>query len=357
VKQRLEELLRSIDPIDYSQEHKIQSHLDNLTKPKDSLGRLEELAKKYILIHGNLRPPLPKKTVLVFAGDHGVTEEGVSAFPKNVTFQMVHNFLSGGAGINVLARHVGAEVMVVDIGVDCDFPELAGLIRCKVAHGTRNMVREPALTREEAISAILKGAELAEKAISEGTTILATGEMGIGNTTPASALTAVFCDKAVRDVTGRGTGISNEALLHKTGIIEKALERHRPDHQDPIGTLAAVGGLEIAAICGVILGGASKKTPVVTDGFISTAGALVAHGLQPLVRDYLFASHQSVECGHRVQLEHLGLKPVLDLDLRLGEGTGAALAMGLIEAGLKIYLEMATFEGAHVSSGQAISNL
>ena len=353
MKQRLEELLRSIDPIDYSHEHEIQSYLDNLTKPKDSLGRLEELAKKYILIHGNLRPPLPQKTVLVFAGDHGVTEEGVSAFPKDVTYQMVYNILSGGAGINVLARHVGAGVMVADIGVDYDFPELAGLIRCKVARGTRNMIRGPALTRDEALSAILKGAELAKDAISNGTTLLSAGEMGIGNTTPASALTAVFCDKAARDVTGRGTGISNEALSHKTEIIEKALERHRPGPHDPIGTLAAVGGLEIAGICGVILGAASRKTPVVTDGFISTAGALVAHALQPLVRDYLFASHQSVECGHSVQMEHLGLKPVLDLDLRLGEGTGAALAMGLIEAGLKIYLEMSTFQGAKVSSGNA----
>jgi len=352
VKQRLEELLQSIDPIDYGQEHRIQSHLDNLTKPKDSLGRLEELAKKYILIHGDLRPPLPQKTILVFAGDHGVTEEGISAFPKEVTYQMVYNFLSGGAGINVLARHVGAEVMVVDIGVDYDFPELTGLIRRKVAHGTRNMIRGPALTREEAVSAILIGAELAEEAISNGATLLAAGEMGIGNTTPASALTAVFCDKAAHDVTGRGTGISSEALSHKTEIVEKAIERHRPDpHHHPIGTLAAVGGLEIAAICGVIIGAASRKTPIVTDGFISTAGALAAYALQPLIRDYLFASHQSVECGHRVQLEYLGLKPVLDLDLRLGEGTGAALAMGIIEAGLKIYLEMATFQGAQVSSG------
>ncbi|MDA8163115.1 MAG: nicotinate-nucleotide--dimethylbenzimidazole phosphoribosyltransferase [Desulfobacteraceae bacterium] len=351
---RLKKIIDSIRPVDLGLEPEIQAHLDDLTKPKGSLGRLEEIAKTYCLIRHDVKPALPKKAVLVFAADHGVTEEGVSAFPKEVTFQMVYNFLSGGAGINVLARHAGADVRVVDIGVDYDFPELEGLIRRKVMHGSRNMAKTTAMDRDKAVEAIMAGAELAKEAVSQGSTLLATGEMGIGNTTPASAITAVFCKMRPEDVTGRGTGINQDALGHKTAVIEQAIRLNSPDPSDPIGVLSKVGGLEIAGICGLVLGAASLGTPVVVDGFISTAGALVAHALQPIVRDYLFASHQSVEKGHRAQLSHMGLRPVLDLDLRLGEGTGAALAMGLIDAGLKIYLEMATFSGAKVSTGSEI---
>ncbi len=347
----MNDLIGSIRPVERDILPEIQAHLDNLTKPKGSLGRLEELASRYALIHHDLSPPEPRKLVLVFASDHGVTEEGVSAFPKEVTHQMVRNFLAGGAGINVLARHVGADVQVVDIGVDADLSGLSGLVSRKVARGTRNMARGPAMTRKEAEDAILAGAGVALEAISRGYNMLATGEMGIGNTTPASALTAVLCQKAPEEVTGRGTGIGGDAYRHKIRVIERAIEVNLPEPDDPVGVLSRVGGLEIAGICGMVLACASRGMPVVTDGFISTAGALVACALQPHAKDYLFASHCSVEQGHKVQLAHMGLKPVLDLDLRLGEGTGAALAMGLIEAGVKIFKEMATFEGAAVSGG------
>ncbi len=350
----LDELIGSIRPIDHSIEDDIQSHLDDLTKPKGSLGRLEELAKRYILITQDLSPKIPKKAVFVFAGDHGVTEEGISAFPKEVTYQMVFNFLRGGAGINVLARHAGADVFVVDAGVDYEFQETDGLIVKKVARGTRNMTKGPAMTREEAIEGILNGAELAQDAVRRGYGILATGEMGIGNTTPASAITAVITGESPEVVTGRGTGIDDAALKRKIDVIKRAIETNRPDPMDALDCLSKVGGHEIAAICGLILGCAASGIPVVVDGFISTAGALIAKGLAPLSVDYMFASHMSVEQGHRIQMEALGLRPVLDLDLRLGEGTGAALAMTIIDAGLKIYLEMATFSGANVAVGSEV---
>ncbi len=354
---RLKKLVDKIIPVDSGLAPEIQAHLDNLTKPKGSLGRLEELAMRYALIHQDLSPPEPRKIVLVFAADHGVTEEGISAFPKEVTAQMVKNFLAGGAGINVLARHVGAEVQVIDIGVEADLSGLDGLINAKVAPGTANMARGPAMSRAQALEAILKGAELAESAAGQGYNLLATGEMGIGNTTPASALTAVICGKDPEDVTGRGTGIGDETYTHKIAVIKKAIETNRPDAADPLGALAAVGGLEIAGICGMVLGAASMGIPVVVDGFISTAGALVAHAFQPAASDYVFASHCSVEQGHAAQLRHMGLNPVLDLNLRLGEGTGAALAMNIIEAGVKIYHEMATFQDASVSEGSEAERL
>lgn len=344
-------LVHSIKPVETIMHDEIQAHLDNLTKPRGSLGRLEEFAARYCMITGRTRPDIPAKAVLVFAGDHGVTEEGISAFPKEVTFQMVHNFLQGGAGINVLARHVGARVKVVDIGVDHEFEPVEGLIDRKVARGTRNFTREPAMSRAQAAEAILAGAQEAEKAMNEGAGILATGEMGIGNTTPASALTAVFCNMSPEEVTGRGTGIDDDALKTKINVIQKGLSLHNPDASDPLGALAAVGGYEIAGICGLVLSCAVRRRPVVVDGFISTAGAMVAAALAPAVRDYIFAAHQSVEQGHRAQLRFLEQRPVFDLDMRLGEGTGAVLAMNLIEAGLRIYLEMATFDGAQVTPG------
>ncbi len=349
--QEIEKLLKSIEPPESGDLHLIQAHLDNLTKPRGSLGRLEEFAARYCCITGKLRPGLPRKAVLVFAGDHGITQEGVSAFPKDVTYQMVKNFLEGGAGINVLARHVGAEVRVIDIGVDHDFGKMPGLIHMKVARGTKNMLHGPAMARKEAETAILHGAKAAGDAIEQGTGLLATGEMGIGNTTPASALTAVICRKDPADVTGRGTGIDQGAYQKKITLIQEAIEKNRPDAGDPLDCLSKVGGLEIAGITGMILKASQRKVPVVVDGFISGAGAMVAAAMCPVVKDYLFAGHQSVEQGHRVQMEYLGLRPILDLDMRLGEGTGAVLAMNLIEAGLKVYLEMATFDGAQVSPG------
>ncbi len=347
----LKELINSIEPVGNSLERTVQERLDNLTKPKGSLGRLEEFALRYCLITNQSFPPDLQKAVLVFAGDHGITQEGVSAFPKDVTYQMVKNFLQGGAGINVLARHVGADVQVVDIGVDHDLNDVEGLIHKKVGYGTNNMAKGPAMSHDQAQKAILAGAEVAEQIINDGKNILATGEMGIGNTTPASALTAVICGKDPAQVTGRGTGIDTSAYRRKVELIERAISVNRPSPHDGIDALAKVGGFEIAGICGMILKAAQMKVPVVVDGFISGAGAIVAKSLCPQVSDYLFCGHCSVEQGHKVQMDYLGLKPILNLDMRLGEGTGAVLAMGLIEAGLKIYKEMATFDQAAVSPG------
>jgi nicotinate-nucleotide--dimethylbenzimidazole phosphoribosyltransferase len=300
----------------------------------------------------NLRPPIKKKIIFTFAADHGVAEEGVSAFPKEVTRQMVLNFLRGGAGINVLARHAGAEVAVVDIGVDCDFDEAEGLIRKKVVRGTGNIRKGPAMTRGEALQCVETGIALAEKYVGKyggDGLIFGTGEMGIANTTPSSAVVAAFTGTPVVEITGRGTGIDDKAFGHKIAVIQDALEINKPNPKDPLDVLAKVGGAEIGGIAGLILGAASLRVPVVIDGFISTAGALIAYELNPAVADYMFASHNSVEQGHRIMLDRIGLKPFVDLNLRLGEGTGSAIGISLIEAGVKIYNEMATFGEAGVS--------
>ncbi len=349
--QRLKQLIESIDQVNSDIANTVIDRLNGLTKPKGSLGKLEEFALRYCLITNKTSPPSLNKAVLVFAGDHGIAEEGVSAFPKDVTFQMVKNFLKGGAGINVLARHVGADVKVIDIGVDHDLHDIPGLVHRKIAYGTQNMLKGPAMTRQEAEQAILAGADVAEDVIKQGKNILATGEMGIGNTTPSSALTAAICQKMPREVTGRGTGIDKASYEYKIRLIEKALAINQPDPTDPIDCLSKVGGFEIAGITGMILKACQMKIPVVVDGFISGAGAIVAKALCPLVPDYLFCGHCSVEKGHKIQMEYLGLQPILNLDMRLGEGTGAVLALGLIEAGLKIYKEMATFDQAEVSPG------
>lgn len=348
----LQETLSKIQPVDADLLAKAQARLDNKTKPLGSLGRLEEFARRVAAITGSLAPEMGKKVVFTFAGDHGVVEEGVSAFPKEVTPQMVLNFLRGGAGVNVLARHVGAEVRVVDVGVDYDFAPAPGLIIRKVARGTRNFAKGPAMTVEETLAAIGVGIELAAQAKAEGVTLVGTGEMGIGNTTPSSAIIAAISGKSVREVTHRGTGINDTALVNKVRVIEEGLAVNRPDAHDPLDVLTKVGGLEIAGIAGLIVGCAALRLPVVVDGFISTAGALIATELHPHAKDYLFAAHQSVEIGHRFMLEHMGFEPILDLKLRLGEGTGAALAMGLIEAGVKILNEMATFAEAGVAEGE-----
>jgi nicotinate-nucleotide--dimethylbenzimidazole phosphoribosyltransferase len=324
--------------------------LDSLTKPQGSLGRLEEFAQKLVLQTGCVMPsPITKKAIFTFAGDHGVVDEGVSLFPKEVTIQMVYNFLKGGAAINVLARHAGADEVVVDIGVDCDFGEEKNLLSKKVVKGTKNMRKGPAMTREEAQKCIDAGIEIALEYAKKGYSMFGTGEMGIGNTTPSSAIAAVLTGANVREVTGKGTGITDEKLEHKIKVIEDSIALNKPDQSDPIDVLAKVGGAEIGGIAGLILGAASKRIPVVIDGFISTAGALIAYCIEPAVKDYMFAAHNSVEKGHAIMLEKMGLKPILDLSLRLGEGTGAAIGMFIIEAGLKIYREMATFDEAGVS--------
>jgi len=346
----LDATLAKIQPVDEGLLAKAQALLDNKTKPLGALGRLEEMARRFAAITGDFAPDTDKKVIFTFAGDHGIVEEGVSLFPKEVTSQMVLNFLRGGAGVNVLARHVGAEVRVVDVGVDHDFEPAPGLIIRKVARGTKNFAKGPAMTREETVAAMAVGIALAEQAKAEGVAMVGTGEMGIGNTSPSSAIIAVLSRCTVREVTHRGTGIGDEALENKIRVIEAGLALNRPNPEDPLDVLAKVGGLEIAAIAGLVLGAAANRLPVVVDGFISTAGALIACEMHPHVRDYLFAAHASVEIGHRLMLERIGDEPILDLQLRLGEGTGAALAMGLIEAGVKVLKEMATFSEAGVAS-------
>ncbi|NOX20416.1 MAG: nicotinate-nucleotide--dimethylbenzimidazole phosphoribosyltransferase [Nitrospirae bacterium] len=345
----LQELRESIKPIDESYYEKAQKRLDNLTKPPGSLGRLEEFARRLVAIYRDEMPEIPKKVVFTFAGDHGVSEEGVSAYPSEVTRQMVFNFINGGAGINVLARHAGADVVVVDIGVNFDFQDMEGLKKRKVVYGTRNMTKGPAMTVEEAKRCIEVGIELAREYAEMGYRMFATGEMGIANTTPSSAIAAVITGRDVAEVTGRGTGIGDEALQRKINAIKKAIDVNKPDPSDPIDVLAKVGGAEIGGIAGLCLGAAQLGLPVVVDGFISTAGALIAYAINPLVKDYMFSAHNSQEIGHKVMLQHMGLRPILDLDLRLGEGTGAAVAMTLLDAGLKIYREMATFDEAGVT--------
>ncbi len=341
--------IRDIRPVDRAWLATAQERLDRLTKPRGSLGRLEELAAWYVAVREDPWPLLERKVVVIFAGDHGVVAEGVSAYPQEVTFQMVANFLAGGAGINVLARHVGAEVQVVDIGVNYDFEPQPNLHIRKIAPGTRNLAAGPAMTRQQAMDALAAGITLARENIAAGADILATGEMGIANTTPAAALAAVFTGQPVAEVTGRGTGIDLDTYVRKVEVIERALDLHRPDPQDPLGVVSQVGGFEIAGLAGLILGAAAGRRPVVVDGYIATAGALVAARLAPAVPDYLIAAHQSAENGHQAMLAALGLTPLLDLGLRLGEGTGAALGMGLVAAGLQIYKEMATFDEAGVS--------
>ncbi len=345
---KLQDILKNIKPVDESRATMIQERLDNLTKPQGSLGRLEELARRYCLITGKDRPRITNKIIFTFAGDHGVADEGVSAFPKEVTPQMVYNFLRGGAGVNVLAKHVGAKVIVVDIGVAHDFEAMEGLEIRKIGWGTRNMTKGPAMTREEAERAVLAGIEVVEK-YQEGLDIIGTGDMGIGNTTPSSAIVSVITGAEPENVTGRGTGIDDRSLKHKAAVIRKAIEVNQPDPADPLDVLAKVGGFEIAGIAGLVLGAALHRIPVVIDGFISTAGALIAAEMNPLVKGYIIAAHQSVEIGHRKMLEHLEQIPLLDLNLRLGEGTGAALGISLVEAGVKILMEMATFADAGVA--------
>ncbi len=351
--QRLSEAISRIERIDYSLSTMTQKRLDNLTKPQGSLGRLEEIARQIVEITRRENPLLKNKLIFILAADHGVADEKVSAYPKEVTAQMVYNFLNGGAGINVLARHAGARVVVVDLGV----AEKINAVKIqeynfkdkKINFGTKNMANGPAMTREETTKSIEAGIEVFEDEFSKGIDMVGIGEMGIGNTTAASAITVSFTGKPVEDITGRGTGLDDQALVHKIAIIKKALNINKPNQDDPLDVLSKVGGFEIGGIAGVILGAASKRVPVVIDGFISAAGALVAYRLEPKIKDYLFAGHCSVEKGHRVILDYMGLTPILNLDLRLGEGTGAALAMNIIDAGVKILTQMATFQGAGVS--------
>ncbi len=346
--QKILDMLASVTPLDNDAMEAARTRQQELTKPAGSLGRLEEIAIQIAGITGQSKPTIERKAVIVMAGDHGVTAEGVSAYLSEVTPQMVYNFLRGGAAINALAKYAGANVIIVDIGVAADIA-LSDLISRKVAYGTANMVKGATMTREHMVEAISVGIDIFEAQFEQGIDLVATGDMGIGNTTAASAIAAALLRQPVSQVTGRGTGIDDEQLAHKIEVIERALERNRPDSQDPFDVLTKVGGLEIAGLVGVIIAAAARRVPLVIDGLISGAAALLAVEMKPMIRDYLLAGHSSVERGHRLMLEHMQLAPLLDLKLRLGEGTGAVLAMSIIEAALRAHNEMATFAEAGVS--------
>jgi nicotinate-nucleotide--dimethylbenzimidazole phosphoribosyltransferase len=323
-----------------------RQRLDSLTKPRGSLGRLEELAVRVVVITGDPMPQVEAPVIFTLAADHGVATEGVSAYPQAVTAQMVENFARGGAGVNVLARHVGARVVVADLGVAAPLADHAAIVDRSVAPGTRSITKGPAMTREEAVRAIAAGAALVD---AEAPDCVGTGEMGIGNTTAASALTAALTGADPAMTTGPGSGVAEDVWVRKVEAVRQALAVNRPDAGDALGVLAAVGGLEIAGLVGVVLAGAARRAPVVLDGFIATAAALVAARLAPAARGYLIAAHRSAEPGHQRLLEALGLVPYLELAMRLGEGTGAALGIGLLRAALACYREMATFSEAGVS--------
>jgi nicotinate-nucleotide--dimethylbenzimidazole phosphoribosyltransferase len=323
---------------------------DTLTKPRGSLGRLEALASQVAGITGQARPRLTERLVFVLAGDHGVTTEGVSAYPADVTAQMVYNFVRGGAAINVLTRHVGARVIVVDMGVAADLPALPGLVSRKVRRGTMNFAQQSAMTMDQALACVESGIALVETEIKGAHAWVVTGDMGIGNTTASSAIIAAMTGASVERVTGKGTGVTGEALARKAMVIKAALDRHQPNPQDGLDVLSKVGGFEIGGLAGIILGAAARRCPVVLDGLIATAAALLAVNLVPAVREYLIAGHRSVEPGHTVALNDLGLEPVLDLQMRLGEGTGGALALPVLEAACRLLDEMATFEEAGVAT-------
>lgn len=351
----LTEWIRSIRPLDEQAMREARRRQETLTKPPGSLGRLEELAVCLAGMTGRVRHPgLPHKVVIVMAADHGIAAEGVSAYPAEVTAQMMLSFARGTAAVNVLARTMGARVTTVDIGLKGSVEGCgvrgAGCEARKVGPGTRNFLREPAMSRAEAIRAVETGISIVEEEHTRGLDLLATGDMGIGNTTASSAITAVLCGRPPAEVTGSGTGLSHEQTMRKVHVVEQAIQLHRPDPSDPLGVLAKVGGFEIGGIAGVILGAAASRVPVLIDGFISGAAALIAVRLAPQARGYLIAAHRSPEPGHQALLDQLALEPILDLGLRLGEGTGAVLAMPIVEAAARLLDEMATFEEAGVSN-------
>ena len=347
----LQQTLDRIRPQDAHARAQAQARLDQLIMPHWALGRLMDLAMDLAGMTASVRPPVARKTIVTMAGDHGVAAEGVSKYPQDVTPQMVMGFVAGKAGINALGRLVGATVVVADLGVAADLGELARagkIIDKKVALGTGNIAKGPAMTPAQAQRSIEAGIEIAQD-LAGRTDVFGTGDMGIANTTPSTAILAVLTGTPVPDITGRGTGIDDATLAHKVAVVQRAIQVNQPNPTDPLDVLAKVGGFEIGGIAGLILGAAALRKPVVVDGFISTAGAMLACALAPTAGEYIIAAHRSVEQGHRFMHSHLGKTPLLDLDLRLGEGTGAALAMTLVEAAARILTEIATFAEAHVS--------
>jgi len=349
--------IEKITPISEEWISKAKKRLNSLVKPKGSLGRLEEIAERIVAIREEERPSINKRAIFVFASDHGVVEEGVSAYPQDVTKGMVKNFLKGVAGINALAREEGADVYVVDIGVNGKIDEQSPyFLDRKIRNGTENILKGPAMSREEAEEAICVGMEIADMAKENGIDMIAGGDMGIGNTTASSAIFCAILGLDPEDIVGRGTGIDDERLRKKKEIVKRVLERNREaiKRGDPIEILSLMGGLEIAGICGLFLGGAKNRFVVLADGFISCAGALLAMEIKPEVKDYIFFSHCSAERGHRLFFEKIKERPLLDLDMRLGEGTGAAIAMHIIDCAIRVYNEMATFEEVGIKAGHEI---
>ncbi len=350
----LEQLIQSIPDLDKNASEAARSRQNELTKPPGSLGKLESLSIQLAGITACPTPRLDQKVVIVMAGDHGVTIEKISAYPSVVTAQMVLNILNGGAAINVLSRHVGAKVVVVDMGVAADLSNHPDLILKKIGLGTNNIAQGAAMSLAQATQAILAGVEVAWAAIENGAQILGTGEMGIGNTTPSAAIMAALGAAPVEICVGRGTGVNDEGLARKREIVARALQVNQPNPQDGLDVLMKLGGFEIAGLVGVIFGGAAKRVPVVIDGFITTAAAMIAVTMQPRLRDFIIASHRSQEQGHQKMLEWLGLEPVLDLNMRLGEGSGAVLAMSILDSACKILNEMATFSEAGVANKDGV---
>jgi nicotinate-nucleotide--dimethylbenzimidazole phosphoribosyltransferase len=344
--------IETIGPLDAAAMEKCQARLDNLTKPLGSLHALEQLTVKLAGITGKARPSELKPSIILMAADHGVTDEGVSAYPKEVTPQMVVNFCRGGAAINVFAKHVGAELVLVDIGVACDLADLPGLRREKICYGTANIAKGPAMSREQAINAISVGIKVANEQLEKGINVIGLGEMGIGNTTPSSAVVACYSSKTVSELTGRGTGIADAAFANKIRVIEQALAVNKPLIDDPLDVLAKVGGLEIAGLVGVILAAAAGRAMVVVDGLITAAAALIAVKMAPKLGSYLIGSHLSCEPAHKEALSLIGIPAYLQLEMRLGEGTGAALGISLVDAGLHVLNDMKTFAEAQVAVAQ-----
>jgi nicotinate-nucleotide--dimethylbenzimidazole phosphoribosyltransferase len=347
----LNETIKSIGTLDENSMAAAKARQETLTKPPGSLGRLEDISIRVAGIQGKARPQIERKAIITMAADHGVVAEKIGNWPQEVTAQMVANFLRGGAGINVLARQAGARVVFVDMGVAGDLPPHPQLIVRKIGHGTKNMCLGPAMTPEQAVRSIKTGIEIVNNEVDKGLDIVGTGDMGIGNTTASSAVLAAMTGQAPARVTGRGTGLSDEQLTHKVDVVRRALAANRTDPSAPLEVLAKVGGFEIGGLAGVMLGAAARRVPVVVDGFISGAAAVIAAALVPRLKDYLIAAHASAEAGHPLMLKHLGLRPLLDLEMRLGEGTGAALGIIIVEAAIRTLNEMATFAEAGVSEG------
>ncbi len=352
----LTKTLEKIKSLDKNAMAKARQRQDELTKPAGSLGRLEELSVQIAGIQRKAKPEIKNKAMITMAADHGVVDEKIGNWPREVTAQMVENFLRGGAGINVLARQAGARIVFVDMGVASDLKPNKQLIVKKVDYGTQNIFKGPAMTGEQAVKSIEYGIEIVSSEVQKGLDIVGTGDMGIGNTTASSAVFAALSGKSVEEVTGRGTGLSDEQLSHKIDVIKHALAVNKPNPSKPLEVLAKVGGFEIGGLAGVMLGAAVQKVPVVIDGFISGAAALIATALSPQCKDYLIAAHVSAEAGHAVMLKYLGLNPLLNLAMRLGEGTGAALGIIIAEAAVRTLNEMATFAEAGVSEGEQENN-